>query len=207
VCVSCDVAVVTVVFYKNVKSLQNPYDPIWIPPVCHQRQPQVDYEVELAVVIGKFCKDVSETDALNYVLGYTIGNDVSARWWQTNGGGGQWNFGKSFDSFCPLGPALILAKDLPNPNNIKLSTHLNNVKVQDSNTSDMIFSVEKIISHLSQGTTLIPGTVILTGTPQGVGSARKPPVFLSDGDVLDLFIEQIGVLRNPVKLLAQTSKL
>jgi len=177
--------------------LQNPIDAISIPKIARD-PPEVDYECELAVVIGKPCKNVSEEDALNYVLGYTCANDVSARQWQTVRGGGQWNFGKSFDTFCPLGPVISSTSVIPNPNNLKISTVLNDQVMQSSNTNDMIFSVPRIIQFLSQSTTLLPGTVILTGTPEGVGFARKPPVFLKKGDSVTIEIENIGKLTNSV---------
>eukprot|EP00743_Colponemidia_sp_Colp-15_P001160 GILK01001273.1.p1 GENE.GILK01001273.1~~GILK01001273.1.p1 ORF type:complete len:301 (+),score=43.57 GILK01001273.1:35-904(+) len=185
------------VFFKNVNAAVATERPIVIPPLCLNK-PQVDYEVELAVIIGKPCFQATRDNAMDYVLGYTIANDVSARWWQIDAGGGQWCFGKSFDSFCPLGPLLVLAKDMLNPQNLRLSTRLNGVVVQDSNTSDMIFSIADLIVHLSQGTTLEPGTVILTGTPEGVGFVRKPPLFLKSGDILELSIEHLGTLKNQV---------
>jgi len=186
-----------VLFYKNLAAPQNPGDPIIIPKIA-QSPPEVDYECELAVVIGKPCKNVSAKDALNYVLGYTCSNDVSARQWQMQKGGGQWNFGKGFDTFCPLGPVLSSPSVIPDPNNLKISTILNGQVMQSSNTSDMIFTIPRIIEYLSQSTTLLPGTVILTGTPEGVGFARKPPVFLKEGDVVTIDIQNIGQLTNPV---------
>jgi len=161
--------------------------------------PKVDYECELAIVMGKACKNATEQNALNYVLGYTCSNDVSARKWQMNRGGGQWNYGKSFDTFCPLGPVITSSSVITDPNNLKISTTLNGKVLQSSNTSDMIFSIKKIIEFLSKSTTILPGTVILTGTPEGVGFARKPPIFLSHGDKVTIEIEHIGKLTNPVK--------
>jgi len=186
-----------VIFTKNLASVQNPGDPIIVPKIA-QNPPEVDYECELAVVIGKACKNVSPQDALKYVLGYTCSNDVSARTWQMKRGGGQWNFGKGFDTFCPLGPVLSSTSVIPDPNKLKISTILNGNTMQSSNTNDMIFPITKIISYMSQSTTLLPGTVILTGTPEGVGFARKPPVFLKEGDVVTIDIENIGQLTNPV---------
>jgi len=185
-----------IVFTKSRQSVQNPHDPIIIPTVASD-PPEVDYEVELAVVIGKQCKNVSEKDALTYVLGYTCANDVSARKWQSLRGGSQWVFGKSFDTFCPLGPVIVHAKNL-DPQAVSLKTTLNGKLVQNSSTSDMIFTVAKLISFLSQSTTLVPGTVILTGTPEGVGAARNPPLFLLPGDSVTIEIEKIGKLTNPV---------
>jgi len=187
-----------VVFTKNINASQNPGDPIVIPKICTNPQ-EVDYEAELAVVIGKDCKDVSAANALDYVLGYTCSNDVSARDWQIKRGGSQWCFGKSFDTFAPIGPVLVSPKVIPDPNKLKIGTVLNGKVVQESNTEDMIFNVRQIIQFLSQSTTLVPGTVILTGTPEGVGFARKPPIFLKAGDSVTIDIQNIGKLINPVE--------
>jgi len=186
-----------VIFMKNISAVAGPFDAIVIPKVC-QDKAQTDYECELAIVIGRAARDVKEEQALEYVYGYTAANDVSARWWQKSGSGGQFVRGKSFDTFCPLGPALVTRDEITNPDRLRVMTRLNGVVMQDSNTSDMIFSVRKLVSYLSQGTTLRPGTVILTGTPSGVGFARKPPVFLKEGDVVEVGVEGIGVLRNVV---------
>jgi 2-keto-4-pentenoate hydratase/2-oxohepta-3-ene-1,7-dioic acid hydratase in catechol pathway len=159
---------------------------------------QVDYEVELAVIIGKAAKDVPTARAFDYVLGYTIGNDVSARRWQKHGGGGQWVRGKSFDTFCPLGPELVTKDLVPDPQQLRLQCFLNGELMQDANTADMIFSVAELIEYLSSGMTLLPGTVIMSGTPSGVGFARQPPVYLKPGDNLELKIDNLGTLRNPV---------
>ena len=185
-----------VLFVKNTASVQNPGDPIEIP----QKLPstRVDYECELAVVIGRRCKNVSRANALDYVLGYTCGNDVSARDWQRDGGGGQWCQGKSFDTFCPLGPVLVTPDEIPNPNALRISTKVNGETLQDSSTSDMIFDVPTLIEFLSGSTTLLPGTVILTGTPSGVGMARTPARFLQTGETVTVEIEKIGALTNPV---------
>ena len=184
-----------VLFIKAANALAHPGDPIVIPKIAPG---QVDYECELAVVIGKPAKNVAQDQALDYVLGYTCANDVSARRWQKEGGGKQWCRGKSFDTFCPLGPCLVTADEIPDPNTLKIKTTLNDQIMQESNTADMIFDVPSLISFLSQGTTLLPGTVILTGTPQGVGFARTPPVFLKKGDRVAIEIERIGTLVNPV---------
>lgn len=186
-----------ILFMKNPAALTNPGDPIILPPSCLE-PPQVDFETELAVVIGRAAKDVEAKDALDYVLGYTIGNDVSARSWQKNGGGGQWVRGKSFDTFCPLGPMLVTTDEIPDPQNLQLSCFLNSVLMQKASTSEMIFPVRELIAYLSSSTTLLPGTVIMTGTPGGVGFVRQPPVFLQPGDRLEMMIEKIGVLSNPV---------
>ncbi|MBI1369206.1 MAG: DUF2437 domain-containing protein [Planctomycetes bacterium] len=186
-----------VLFMKNISAACGPDDKIVIPPLCMD-PPEVDYEVELAVVIGRAAKNVSEADALKHVLGYTVGNDVSARLWQKDRGGSQWCRGKGFDTFCPLGPVLVTPDEIPDPQTLGLSTRLNGQVMQDSNTSDMIFPVAKLIAFLSSGVTLVPGTVILTGTPSGVGMARKPPVYLKPGDKLELTIEKIGSLTNAI---------
>jgi 2-keto-4-pentenoate hydratase/2-oxohepta-3-ene-1,7-dioic acid hydratase in catechol pathway len=186
-----------VLFMKNPAAVNHPGDPIRLPSSCIDPL-QVDYEVELAVVIGKQAKNVSEADALDHVYGYTIANDVSARRWQKHGGGGQWVRAKSFDTFCPLGPELVTADLVPDPQQLRLQCFLNGQLMQDANTSDMIFSVARLIAYLSTDMTLLPGTVILTGTPSGVGFARNPPVFLKPGDHLELSIENIGTLINPV---------
>ena len=186
-----------VLFVKGNNALQHPGLPILLPR--HLRSDEVDYECELAVVIGKPCKNVSPEHALDYVLGYTCANDVSARDHQIKLGGGQWCRGKFFDTFAPLGPRLVTPASLPNPNALRIRTELNGETVQDSNTSDMAFDVPAIISYLSGSTTLLPGTVILTGTPSGVGMAAKPePRWLRAGDVVTIEIEGIGRLTNPV---------
>ena len=159
---------------------------------------QVDFEVELAVIIGRKAKNVTAAEALDYVFGYTIGNDVSARRWQKHAGGGQWVRGKSFDTFCPLGPELVTKDLVPDPQQLRLQCFLNGRLMQDDNTSDMIFSVAGLIEYLSDSMTLLPGTVIMTGTPSGVGFARQPPVYLKPGDNLELTIDNLGTLCNPV---------
>lgn len=186
-----------ILFVKGINTLQNPGDPIELPTVM--KSDEVDYECELAVVIGKPCKNVSKENALDYVLGYTCANDVSARDWQIKKGGGQWCRGKFFDTFCPLGPVLVTSDEIPNPNDLKIRTVLSGEVVQDWNTNDMIFDVPTLIAFLSGSTTLLPGTVILTGTPQGVGMAAKPtPRWLKAGDEVTIEIEKIGALTNPV---------
>ncbi len=187
-----------VVFMKNPAALQNPSEPIEIPTRLASHK--VDFEAELAVVIGRRAKNLTAENALSCVLGYSIGNDVSARDWQKEWGGSQWGRAKSFDTFCPLGPCIVTADEIPNPNALAISTRLNGHLMQESNTSDMIFSVRQIITFLTGSTTLLPGTVILTGTPEGVGMARQPPVWLKAGDRLTLEIEKIGQLSNPVTL-------
>lgn len=189
---------VPILFVKGINTLQNPGDPIEIP--THFASAEVDYECELAVVIGKACKNTSRADALDYVAGYTCANDVSARDWQLKKGGGQWCRGKYFDTFAPLGPCLVTPDEIPDPNALAIRTVLNGKTMQESNTSDMIFDVPTLIEFLSGSTTLLPGTVILTGTPQGVGMAQKPPRWLRAGDEVVVEIEGIGALANPVGL-------
>jgi 2-keto-4-pentenoate hydratase/2-oxohepta-3-ene-1,7-dioic acid hydratase in catechol pathway len=186
-----------VVFMKSAHAVQNPGDPIILP--AHLRSDQVDYECELVVVIGRKCKNIRRDEALNYVLGYTCGNDVSARDWQKDWGGSQWCRGKTFDTFAPLGPCLVMPDEISEPNNLKIKTRLNGETVQDWTTDDMIFDVPALIEFLSGSTTLMPGTVIFTGTPHGVGMARKPPLWLKPGDTVTIEIEKIGRLINPVE--------
>jgi 2-keto-4-pentenoate hydratase/2-oxohepta-3-ene-1,7-dioic acid hydratase in catechol pathway len=185
-----------ILFVKGHNAAQNPGDPIILPRHC--RSDEVDYECELAVVIGKTCKNVSKENALQYVLGYTCANDVSARDWQIKKGGGQWCRGKFFDTFAPLGPCLVTTYEITDPQTLQIKTTLNGQVMQDWNTNDMIFNVATLISFLSGSTTLSPGTVILTGTPHGVGMARKPPVWLKAGDSVTIEIDKIGALTNPV---------
>ncbi len=187
-----------ILFMKNPASVQNPRDPILLP--THLRSDEVDYECELAVVIGRRCKNVSRANALDYVLGYTCANDVSARDWQIKRGGSQWCRAKSFDTFCPIGPCLVTADEIPNPNTLEIKTILSGETMQHSNTSDMIFDVATLIEFLSGSTTLLPGTVILTGTPSGVGMARTPRRWLQPGEEVSIEIEKIGRLTNPVAL-------
>ncbi|KAI8358882.1 hypothetical protein B0O80DRAFT_411871 [Mortierella sp. GBAus27b] len=186
-----------VLFTKPSMALQDPFKPVVVPTICENNQ--TDFECELAVVIGKPCKNVKEPEALNYVLGYTVANDISARRWQgSNLGSSQWSFSKSFDTFAPLGPALVSTELIKDPNQLRIKTTLNGKVMQDSNTSDMIFNVPRIIAFLSQSTTLMPGDVILTGTPEGVGFKRNPPVYLQHGDHVVCEIENIGELHNTV---------
>jgi len=183
-------------FIKSTNTVQNPGDPIELP----RRLPssEVDYECELAVVIGRSCKNASRANALDFVLGYTAANDVSARDWQNRLNGGQFCQGKSFDTFCPLGTVLVTRDEIPDPGQLRIRTILNGQVMQDWSTSDMVFDVPALIEFLSGSKTLLPGTVILTGTPHGVGYARKPPVFLKAGDTVTVELEKIGALTNPV---------
>lgn len=182
-----------IIFLKATTSIIGPEEPIVLPQSAPN---EVDYEAELAVIIGRKAKNVPEADALDYVLGYTCGNDVSARDCQLKLDQ-QWARGKSFDSFCPLGPWIATELD---PDHQDIGTRLNGTAVQRSNTSDLIFSVRTLVAYCSHNMTLLPGTVILTGTPEGVGVARSPQVFLRPGDQVEVEVAGIGVLKNPVQL-------
>lgn len=183
-------------FIKNPAAVQHPGGPIEIPRTLASEA--VDYEGELAVVIGTRCKNATRANALDHVLGYTIANDVSARDWQFTLGGGQYCQGKGFDTFCPLGPWLLTRDELPDPGTLRLRTSVNGVLRQDGHTRDLLYDVPALIEYLSASKTLLPGTVILTGTPDGVGHSFKPPVYLKPGDVVSVEIERLGVLTNPV---------
>jgi len=185
-----------IIFRKGSNGMQNPFDPIVIPKVARD-PPEVDYECELGVVIGKDCKNVIEADALDYVLGYTCVNDVSARLWQ-NKNSGQLCYSKGFDTFLPFGPVIVASRLVPDPNNLRIATVLNGKTVQDANTSGMIFTVRRIISFLSQGATLPKGTIIFTGTPEGCGVMMNPQRFLKAGDAVMIEIEGLGRLTNHV---------
>ncbi|MBW0168086.1 MAG: fumarylacetoacetate hydrolase family protein [Vulcanococcus sp.] len=191
-----------VLFFKNPASVIGNGAAIELPPVVHtdDRDPPmgVDYEGELAVILGCDARDVPEAQAREVIAAVACANDVSQRWWQWHGSGGQWCRGKSFDTFCPLGePTPISAID--DLQDLLLTTRLNGEVVQQASTSTMIFSVARLISELSQGTTLLAGSVILTGTPAGVGAGRKPPRFMRDGDVVEVEISGVDCLSNPVR--------
>ncbi|HUN53888.1 MAG TPA: fumarylacetoacetate hydrolase family protein [Smithella sp.] len=163
---------------------------------------KVDYEGELAIIIGKKGKNIPVSRAMDYIWGYTCANDVSARDWQLDPAmeqNGQFVRGKSFDTFCPLGPAAVTKDEIPHPNDLSLRTILNGQVVQESRTDNMVFDIPAIVSDLSRSLTLLPGTVILTGTPEGVGFIRQPPLFLKEGDKITVEIEAIGALTNMVK--------
>jgi 2-keto-4-pentenoate hydratase/2-oxohepta-3-ene-1,7-dioic acid hydratase in catechol pathway len=181
-------------FMKSLGTVQHPDQPIHLPATSTK----VDYEGELAVVLGRATRNATREDALSYILGYTIANDVSARDWQFEFGGGQFCHGKSFDTFCPLGPVLVTPEDLPHAGRLRLITRVNGEVRQDSSTADLVFDVPTLISFLSTSRTLPAGTVILTGTPAGVGFARTPPCWLQPGDRVEVEIEGLGVLSNPV---------
>lgn len=184
-----------ILFLKATTSIAGHQGPIILPSAGPD---QVDYEAELAVIIGRSAKNIKINEVMDYIMGYTCANDVSARDWQFNKQKGQWARGKSFDTFCPLGPWIVPKEEITDPDNLDIKTILNGKIVQDSNTSQMIFNIREIISNLSKSLTLLPGTVILTGTPDGVGYTGKPPLFLKDGDVVSVEIEKIGTLTNRV---------
>ncbi len=183
-------------FVKLPGSAQAHGGPIRLPR--QQPSTKVDFEGELAVVLGREARNVPRDRAFDYILGYTCGNDVSARDWQREFGGGQFSHAKSFDTFCPLGPVLVTKDEVPSPNALRLRTLLNGAVMQDASTADMLFEVPALVEFLSADKTLPAGTVILTGTPEGVGFARTPPVWLQPGDTLSVEIERIGTLSNPV---------
>ena len=189
------VPVVPVFFSKFTSSVCGPYDDLSWPASVTQ---QVDYEVELGIVIGKRARDVAEKDALDYIMGYTVVNDVSARDLQFLGAR-QWDRSKSLDTFCPYGPYIVTRDEIPDPHVLQVRTLLNGKEMQNSNTKNLIFNVPKVISYLSRGATLLPGDLIPTGTPAGVGFRRTPPVFLQDGDECVCEVEGIGALRNKVR--------
>jgi len=186
------------VFMKNPASVCGDGDEIVIPPICRHGGPQVDFEGELAFEIARDCRDVAEADALSVIAGYRVANDVSARWWQKTGSGGQFCRGKSFDTFCPLG-ALVPAPQVGDPQDLEIETLVNGARMQHARTSLMVFGVRYLVAELSKGTTLLAGTIVLTGTPAGVGAGRKPPVYLKDGDVVEVRIERVGAITNRVR--------
>ena len=181
-----------VVFNKFSQCVIGPEEPVILPAVSSK----VDYEAELVMVIGKRGKRIAKQDAWGYIAGYTIGNDVSARDWQIGRPGSQWLLGKTADTFAPIGPWLVTADEVGDARDLRVQLRLNGQTMQDSTTKELIFGMDEIIAHLSQISTLEPGDVIFTGTPPGVGMARKPPVFVQPGDVMEVEIDGFGVLRN-----------
>lgn len=183
-----------VLFNKLLTAVSAPGDPIVLPRVSKE----VDYEAELVVVIGRKGRYIAEADARQYIAGYAVGHDVSARDWQLRKPGGQWLLGKTFDTFAPFGPQLVTADEVGDPGNLRIQLRLNGKTMQDSTTAQLIFTVDQLVAYVSQVCTLLPGDIIFTGTPPGVGAARKPPVFLQPGDIVEVEIEKLGILRNPV---------
>ncbi len=177
-----------VLFFKSSSAITGPYDPIIIP----KNSSKTDWEVELAIVMGKKASYVSKEDALNYIAGYVLHNDVSEREFQIERSG-QWVKGKSCDSFAPIGPFIATADEIENPNNLNLWLKVNGEEMQNSNTSDFIFNIEEVVSYISQFMTLMPGDIISTGTPFGVGLGLNPPKYLKEGDIVELGIEGLGI--------------
>lgn len=182
-----------VVFSKFSQAVIGPEQPVVLPNVAHE----VDYEAELVVVIGKRGKNIVKENAFSHVAGYTVGNDVSARDWQKGRPGGQWLLGKTPDTFAPTGPYLVTSDEV-DPHNIKIGLRLNGETLQNSSTRELIFGVDEVIAHVSKLVTLQPGDLIFTGTPPGVGVARNPPIYLKPGDRMEVEIEGVGILVNPV---------
>jgi|SRR5579875_263504 2-keto-4-pentenoate hydratase/2-oxohepta-3-ene-1,7-dioic acid hydratase in catechol pathway len=183
-----------VLFSKFATAIIGPGQAIRLPAVSRE----VDYEAELVLVVGKKGRRLSAAAALDHLAGCTIGHDVSARDWQLKKDGRQWLAGKTFDTFAPIGPVLVTMDELNDPHSLSIRLRLNGQTMQDSNTRQMIFRAGDLLAYISQVVTLEPGDLIFTGTPSGVGFTRKPPVFLKDGDVVEIEIEKIGILRNPV---------
>ncbi len=183
-----------VCFSKFSSAVIGPEEPIILPRVSHK----VDYEAELVVVIGKPGKNIPRDKAMEHVAGYTVGHDVSARDWQIGRPGGQWLMGKTPDTFAPMGPHLVTRDEIADPHQLQIQFRLNGQTLQNSSTKELIFRVDELVAHLSQLITLEPGDVIFTGTPPGVGAARKPPIFMKAGDVAEVEIAGLGILKNPV---------
>jgi 2-keto-4-pentenoate hydratase/2-oxohepta-3-ene-1,7-dioic acid hydratase in catechol pathway len=183
-----------ILFSKYSTTLIGHGDQIVLPSASHE----VDYEAELVVVIGRKGRHISRERALEYVGGYAVGHDVSARDWQLNKPGKQWMAGKTFDTFAPVGPELVTSDEVPDPQNLGIRLRLNGQTMQDSSTSQLVFGVAELIAYLSQIFTLEPGDMIFTGTPPGVGMARKPPVWLKPGDQVEVEIDRLGTLQNTV---------
>lgn len=189
-----DVPEEPVLFFKATSAIVGPFDDIIIP----KGSIKTDWEVELAIVIGKKASYISEKDAMNHVAGYVLHNDVSERTFQIERSG-QWVKGKSCDSFAPLGPFIATADEIKDPNSLNLWLKLNGQVMQDSSTNDFIFDIQHVVSYISQFMTLLPGDVISTGTPFGVGLGLKPPRYLTDGDVVELGIEGLGISKQTCK--------
>ncbi len=183
-----------VIFNKFPSTIIGPEQPIILPKVSHE----VDYEAELVVVIGGGGRDIPQEQAMDHVAGYMVGHDVSARDWQLRKPGKQWLAGKSFDTFAPTGPDLVTADEVPDPHDLGIRLHLNGKTMQDSSTAQLIFRIDAVIAYLSQICTLEPGDLIFTGTPPGVGMAQNPPVWLKPGDMVEVEIDGLGTLKNPV---------
>jgi 2-keto-4-pentenoate hydratase/2-oxohepta-3-ene-1,7-dioic acid hydratase in catechol pathway len=183
-----------VLFSKFSTALIGHEEAIVLPRVSEE----VDYEAELVLVIGRKGRNLTTAEAEQAIAGYTIGHDVSARDWQLKKDGRQWLAGKTFDTFAPTGPWMVTADELPDPHTLGIRLRLNGRTMQDSTTAQMIFRAPDVVAYVSQIITLMPGDLVFTGTPPGVGAARKPPVYLKPGDVVEVEIDKLGVLRNPV---------
>ncbi len=183
-----------VVFNKFPTAVRGHLEPIVLPSISSK----VDYEAELVVVIGRGGRNIARDQAMEHVVGYCCGHDVSARDWQLEKPGGQWLMGKTFDSFAPIGPQLVTKDEVGDPSELDISLRLNGQTMQQSNTRQLIFDVPHLIAHLSKFCTLRPGDLLFTGTPPGVGTARTPPVYLLPGDEVEVEIQRVGILRNPV---------
>lgn len=181
-----------IVFAKYANTVIGPYDHVILPKVSNR----VDYEAELGVAVGRRGRYISESDALEYVAGYFIANDVSARDYQNRTS--QWTIGKTFDTFAPMGPALVTPDEIADPHNLDIRLTIGNEVLQDYNTRYMIFNIPRLLASLSETMTLEPGDVVLTGTPPGIGDARKPPRYLQDGETVEITIEKLGTLSNPI---------
>jgi len=183
-----------VIFNKFPTAVAAHGDSVALPGESHE----VDYEAELVVVIGRRGRRIDESKAFDYIGGYCVGNDVSARDWQIGKPGKQWLLGKTFDGFAPFGPALVTPDEVGDPGHLRIQCRVNGQVLQDSNTDQLIFSVPELVAYISRICTLCPGDVIFTGTPPGVGFARKPPIYLQPGDIAEVEIERVGLLRNPI---------
>ncbi|MCH2152344.1 MAG: fumarylacetoacetate hydrolase family protein [Phycisphaerales bacterium] len=186
------------VFMKNPAAVIANGDAILVPEISGSHGPELDYEGELAVILGNDLRNATNASAMDAIKGYAVANDVTARWWQKKGSGGQWIRGKSFDTFCPM-TEMVPASKIKDPQQLKLVTKVNGEIRQDASTSEMIFPIIDLLVDLSRDMTLLSGTVLLTGTPEGVGAGRTPQEFLADGDVVEVEIPGIGNLCNPVK--------
>ena len=189
-----------VFFAKYRNAITGPTDPILLPAVSEQ----VDWEAELVVVIGRAGRDIAAADAMSHVVGYTIGNDVSARDWQMRKPFRQWMMGKTFDTFLPLGPALVTVDEVSDPQDIRITLRLNDAVMQNETTANMVFPIAELLSFVSRIVSLEPGDIMLTGSPAGVGFAQTPPRYLRHGDVLETSIEKLGSMTNPVKRASPT---
>lgn len=184
-----------VIFSKFTNAITDPGAPIIYP----EETQELDFEVELAFVIGKTGKKIKESEAMEYVAGYTVVHDVSARDWQLKKNSGQWLIGKTFDSFCPIGPAIVTKESISDPHKLGIHCRVNGNIMQDSNTENLVFKTEALVSFISRFITLSPGDVVITGTPPGVGCFRKPPVYLKRGDVVECEIDEIGCISNTIQ--------